>query len=161
MKLPTRYRERFRTVRQEIEMKNLKPICVAVLLVFAGAACKFSSSSPTTTFKTFFEAQKKKDVEGMKKTLSKGSLQMMEKAAKEQNKTVDKALTEGFESPGAKADKMPETRNEKIDGDNATLEVQNEETKKWDKVYFVKEDSEWKIALDKTIEEIFKSMGNS
>lgn len=142
-------------------MKNLKPICAAVLVVFAIAACKFSSSSPTKTFNAFFEAQKKKDVEGMKKTLSKGSMAMMEKAAKEQNKTVDKALTEGFESPGAKNDKMPETRNEKIDGDSATLEVQNEETKKWDKVYFVKEDSEWKIALDKTIEELLKQLGSS
>jgi hypothetical protein len=142
-------------------MKNLKLICVAVLLVFAVAACKFSSSSPTATFKAFYEAQKKKDVEGMKKTLSKGSMAMMEKAAKEQNKTVDQGLSEGFEGPGAKTDKMPDTRNEKIDGDNATLEVQNEETKKWDKVYFVKEDSEWKIALDKTLEELFKNMGNS
>ena len=145
-------------------MKRLslgKVLFAAALLVFAVAACKFSSSSPTSTFKAFFEAQKKKDVEGMKKTLSKGSMAMMEKAAKDQNKTVDKALTEGFESPGAKNDKMPETRNEKIDGDNATLEVQNDETKKWDKVFFVKEESEWKIALDKTIEEIFKNLGNS
>ena len=130
------------------------------VLVFAVSACKMmSSSSPTTTFKAFYDAQKKKDVEGMKKTLSKGSLQMMEKAAKEQNKTVDKALSEGLDSPGGKTDKMPETRNEKIDGDNATLEVQNEETKKWDKVYFVKEDKDWKIALDKTIEELFKGLG--
>jgi hypothetical protein len=142
-------------------MKKVKIISAMAVFLFAAAACKFSSSSPTATFKAFYEAQKKKDVEGMKKTLSKGSMAMMEKAAKEQNKTVDKALTEGFESPGAKTDKMPDTRNEKIDGDNATLEVQNEETKKWDKVYFVKEDNDWKIALDKTIEELFKNMGNS
>jgi len=138
-------------------MRNLKPFFAIALIVFAFAACKFNSSSPTKTFGNFFEAQKKKDVEGMKKTLSKGSLAMMEKAAKEQNKTVDKAIMEGFEA--SKTDKQPETRNEKIDGDNATLEVQNDETKKWDKVYFVKEDSEWKIALDKTIEELFKNLG--
>ena len=54
---------------------------------------------------------------------------------------------------------MPETRNEKIDGDNATLEVQDEDTKKWSKVYFVKEEKEWKISLDKTIEELFKNLG--
>ncbi len=138
-------------------MKNLKPICALALVVFAIAACNLSSSSPTKTFKAFFDAQKKKDVEAMKKTLSKSSIAMIEKSAKEQNKTVDKALTEGFET--SKTDKMPETRNEKIDGDNATLEVQNDETKKWDKVYFVKEDSEWKIALDKTVEEMLKSLG--
>lgn len=141
-------------------MKTLKPICAAVLIIFSLAACKLlNSSTPTATFKDYFEAQKKKDVPGIKKTLSKGSLDMMEKAAKDQNKTVDKALTEGLESPAAKNDKTPETRNEKIDGNNATLEVQNEETKKWDTVYFVKEGSEWKIALDKTIEEMFKQMG--
>lgn len=95
----------------------------------------------------------------MKKTLSKSSLEMMEKAAKQQNKTVDDAFKEGLESPGAKSDKMPETRNEKIDGENATLEVQDEESKKWNKVYFVKEQREWKIALDKTIEELFKNLG--
>ena len=142
-------------------MKNSKVFLAAALLLFALAACKFGSSSPTATFKTFYEAQKKKDVEGMKKTLSKSSLAMMEKAAKEQKKSVDQALSEGFDSPGAKTDKMPDTRNEKIDGDNATLEVQNDETKKWDKVYFVKEEKDWKIALDKTIEELFKSLGNS
>src|SRR5690349_4205137 len=140
-------------------MKKVKAISVMAVVLFAFAACKFGSSSPTATFKNFYEAQKKKDVEGMKKTLSKSSLAMMEKAAKEQNKTVDKALSEGFEA--SKTDKMPDTRNEKIDGDNATLEVLNDDTKKWDKVYFVKEDKDWKIALDKTIEEMFKGLGNS
>ena len=139
-------------------MKSKRPICIAMLLLFAVAGCKLTSSSPTATFKAYFEAQRKKDIPAIKKTLSKSSLEMMEKAAKEQNKTVDKALTEGLEAPGANTEKTPETRNEKIDGNNGTLEVQNEQTKKWDTVYFVKEDSEWKIALDKTIEEMFKGL---
>ena len=140
-------------------MRNLKPVVAGALLIFAAVACNLTSSSPTSTFKTFFEAQKKKDVPAMKKTLSKGSIDMIEKAAKAQNKSVDDALKEGFESPGAKSDKMPETRNEKIDGENATLEVQDDDTKKWSKIYFVKEEKEWKIALDKTIEELFKNLG--
>jgi len=140
-------------------MKNLKLLFAVALVALAVAGCKWTSSSPTSTFKAFYEAQKKKDVEGMKKTLSKGSMAMMEKAAKEQNKTVDKALAEGFDTPAAKSAKMPETRNEKIDGNNATLEVQDEDSKKWDTVYFVKEDSDWKIALDKTLEEMFKKLG--
>jgi hypothetical protein len=140
-------------------MKNFKPLVAVAALVFAVVACNLTSSSPTATFKAFYEAQKKKDVPAMKKTLSKGSLDMIEKAAKATNKSTDDALKEGFESPGAKSDKMPETRNEKIDGDSATLEVQDEETKKWSKVYFVKEEKEWKIALDKTIQELFKDLG--
>lgn len=140
-------------------MRNFKSIFVAALLLFSIAGCNLKSSSPTATFKAYFDAQKKKDVAGIKKTLSKGSLEMMDKSAKEQNKTVDQALNEGFEKPGATPEEMPATRNEKIDGDNATLEVENKETKKWDKVYFVKEDKEWKLALDKTIEELFKNIG--
>jgi hypothetical protein len=140
-------------------MKILKPTIAIGFIVCALAACNFMSASPTATFKTFYEAQKKKDVPAMKKTLSKSSIQMIETAAKAQGKSADDALKEGFESPGAKSDKMPETRNEKIDGDNATLEVQDEDTKKWSKVYFVKEEKEWKIALDKTIEELFKNLG--
>ena len=139
-------------------MKKFKPFVPVALILLALVSCNLGSS-PTKTFKTFFEAQKKKDIPGMKKTLSKASLQMMEKAAKTQDKTVDQAITEGFNSPGGKADKLPETRNEKIDGDNATLEVNDEETKKWETLYFVKEDAEWKIALDKTIEEMFKKLG--
>jgi hypothetical protein len=140
-------------------MRILKPTIAVGFIIFALVACNLMSSSPTSTFKAFWEAQKKKDVAGMKKTLSKSSVQMMETAAKAQGKSVDDALKEGFESPGAKADKVPETRNEKIDGDSATLEVQDSDTKKWSKVYFVKEEKEWKIALDKTIEELFKNLG--
>ena len=142
-------------------MRNLKTSVVVLLIACTVVSCNLNTSSPTSTLKVFYEAQKKKDVAAMKKTLSKGSLAMIEKGAKEQNKSVDQALTEGLEKPGGSTDKMPESRNEKIDGNNATLEVQNEETKKWDKVYFVKEDGDWKLALDKTVEELMKSMGNS
>ncbi len=130
------------------------------LLVSSVVACKMlGSSSPTATFKAFYDAQKNKDVPGMKKTLTKGSLAMLAKGAKEQKKTLDDALKEGFDDPTAKATKMPETRNEKIDGDSATLEVQDDTTKKWETMYFAKEDGEWKVALDKTLEEMIKKIG--
>ena len=139
-------------------MRKFTPVIVAVLLVVAISACKFGSS-PTSTFKAFWESQKNKDVAGMKKTLSKASMAMMEKGAKQQNKTVDQAITEGFNAPGAKYDKIPESRNEKINGNDATLEIQDETTKKWETMYFVKEDGDWKIALDKTVEELLKKVG--
>ncbi len=139
-------------------MKKLKPAVVLILLALVLSSCKFGSS-PTATFKTFWEAQKKKDVAGMKKTLSKSSLAMLEKGAKQQNKTVDQAITEGFNAPGVNLDKTPETRNEKVTGNDATLEVQDATTQKWETMYFVKEDGDWKIALDKTVEELLKKVG--
>ena len=133
----------------------------AVLLLLSSAlACKLGGSpSPTAIFKAFYEAQKNKDPAGIKKTLSKGSLAMMEKGAKEQNKTLDEALKEGLNDPASKAPTMPATRNEKIDGDTATLEVQNEQSKTWETMYFAKEDGEWKLAFDKTVEEFIKKIG--
>ena len=128
---------------------------LALIVMLALAGCR-SGSSPTATFKAFFEAQQKKDVAGMKKNLSKTSLAIMEKSAKEQNKSVDDLFKEQLDNPASKTDKIPETRNEKINGNEATLELHNEETNKWDMMYFAKEDGAWKIALDRTIEEMLK-----
>jgi hypothetical protein len=130
------------------------------MFVLALAGCK-PGSSPTASFKSFFEAQQKKDVAGMKKMLSKTSLTIMEKSAKEQGVTLDKMIEGQLENPSARTDKIPESRNEKINGDNATLELLNEDTKQWDTMYFVKEDGIWKIALDRTIEEMLKKSGTS
>jgi len=143
-----------------MKIRNTGTLLFALSLLLASVlACKGLGSSPTATFKAFYEAQKNKDVPGIKKTLSKGSLAMFEKAAKEQHKTVDESLKEGFDEPAFKSRNMPETRNEKIDGDTATLEVQDADSKKWEKLYFVKEDGDWKLAIDKLLEEALKNLG--
>lgn len=128
-------------------------VCAA--LAVAGTACKGAAggSSPTATMKAFFEATRKKDSEGFKRTLSKGSLEMMEGFAKAQNKTLDEALKSGMNAPEAAESKTPEMRNEKINGDTATLEVQNDKNKEWEPIPFVKENGEWKIALDKAMKD--------
>src|SRR5258708_1291780 len=139
--------------------RRINGLCAALTIVFTVSACSLlSSSTPTATFKAFYDASKKKDVAGMKKTLSKGTLDMFDKLAKEQNKTTDEMLKNVDKDD--KSDKMPETRNEKINGDTATLEVKNEKTNKWDPLPFVKENGEWKIALDKFLEDMMKSLGD-
>jgi hypothetical protein len=134
-------------------------LCAVLVMIFAVSACSLlNSSSPTKTFKAFFEASKKKDIAGMKKALSKGTVDMFDKLAKEQNKTTDDML-KGLDKED-KDEKIPETRNEKITGDTATLEVKNEKTGKWDTLPFVKENGEWKIALDKFLEDMLKDLGD-
>jgi pyruvate/2-oxoglutarate dehydrogenase complex dihydrolipoamide acyltransferase (E2) component len=54
---------------------------------------------------------------------------------------------------------LPETlcakkRNEKIEGDKATLEVKNFENGQFEEIPFIKEDGAWRIALDQVVEEI-------
>src|SRR5262252_5406460 len=104
---------------------------ISIVLLAVAAGCK-STAPPSATFKTYFEAQQKKDIAGMKQTLSKTSLAMLEASAKQQQLTLDKLLEAQLKNPASKIDKLPESRNEKVDGDNATLELKNEEANRWD-----------------------------
>lgn len=123
---------------------------VALLaLSLAAAACSKAGSSPTAVAKAFYEASKSKDVKGIKNNLSKGSLAMMESFAKMDNKSLDEFLTD----PKSSTPRGPfEVRNEVITGDTATLEAKDEKGS-WDKIPFVKEDGQWKIAIDKAFEQ--------
>lgn len=149
-------------------MKLSKSIAVAALalaVMVAGTACNRLGSSPSATLKAYFEALQKKDAAGLKKTLSKGTLEMFEQFAKAQNppKSLDEALQTGLASSttAPDANKVPETRNEKIEGEKATLEVKNDKTGAWETVPFVKEDGAWKIAFDQMFRDAFKNMGSS
>jgi len=139
-------------------MRNHKKLFIFLIAILIFAGCK-SSGSPSATFKTYFDAQKKKDLPAMKQTLSRTSLAMMDASAKQQGLTLDKMMESQLEKPSTKIDQMPETRNEKVTGDTATLELHNEDANRWDTMYFVKEDGAWKIALDRTVEEILKKSG--
>jgi hypothetical protein len=133
--------------------KELTFIVVLVALSLVAAACSKGGSSPTATAKAFYDATKAKDVQGMKNNLSKSSLAMMESFAKIDNKSLDDFLKQPSSAPlGAF-----ETRNEVITGDTATIEIKDEKGK-WDKLPFIKENGQWKIALDKVFE---KEMGNA
>lgn len=127
-----------------MKRNTLTGLLALTLMIFVVAACnmfKGSLSSPTATFKAFHEAVKNKDAAGMKRTLSKKTLEMIEEGAKEKGKSIDEALKETKDVPTS----TPETRNEQINGDKATLEVKDKD--KWETVKFVKEDGEWKLAL--------------
>ncbi len=105
-----------------------------------------SLKSPTETMKAYIDALKKKDAAVIKASLSKASLERYEKSAKAQGKTLEEMIATDEDVSDKK---MPEMRNEKIDGDTATVEVKMDDTEKWETVPFVKEGGIWKIAFDK------------
>jgi hypothetical protein len=106
-----------------------------------------SLSTPTKTFMAFYEASKSKNVPAVMSTLSKDSVDFLTAEAKKENKTLEAALTESLKTADVPA-ATPETRNEKIDGDKATLEVKDDKVAdKWDTFNFVKENGEWKLKL--------------
>jgi hypothetical protein len=129
---------------------------MTLLLVFtllAAGCSKSGGATPTATAKAFYDAAKAKDVQTLKSSMSKKSLEVMESFAKMGGKTLDETLKEPSNMPPAF-----EARNEKITGDTATLEVKGQGDK-WDTLYFVKEDGRWKIAFDKAMENSMRDAG--
>jgi uncharacterized membrane protein YvbJ len=122
-------------------------VSALIALTLVVTACNKAGSSPTATAKAFFDAVKSKDVQGMKNTMSKNSLKIIEDMAKTRNKSLDDFLKQGPPKP------PPETfesKEETIapDGNTATLKVKGDGDK-YDTFQFVKEDGQWKIAFDK------------
>ena len=108
------------------------------------AATTGDYSTPTAAFQSFYAAVKGNDLDGIKRSISKSAMASLEKDAAKDNKTVDEALKEVVkDAPSSR----PEIRNEKIEGDKATIEFKDDKMNTWSPVSFVKEDGQWKIAI--------------
>jgi hypothetical protein len=106
------------------------------------------ADTPTDAFKAYYNAIKNKDSETVKALFSKSTLKSLEDKAKAMNKSADDIFKDGLESASKEIPAaLPETRNEKIDGDHATLEVKDEKKDSWDTINFIKEDGQWKISF--------------
>ena len=129
--------------RNSMKTRKISALLIALLAVTLVACGSKKASTPTEAFKSFYEAAKNKDVAGIKRLLSKDALSKMEERAKQQNQSLDDLLS--TQSQKGIPPAMPETRNEKIDGDKATLEYKDTDASSgWRTVRFVKEDGEWK-----------------
>ena len=104
-----------------------------------------STGTPTDTYKAAYTARKNKDIEGLKKVLSKDILDFMTMMGKDKKQTLDEVLKELCEQPQAAT---AEARSEKIDGDKAKIEYLDQGGK-WSPMDFVKEDGAWKMTIDK------------
>jgi hypothetical protein len=101
------------------------------------------SDSPTEAYKKAFKARQNKDIEGLKRLLSKKLINFLMENGKLENKTLDEQLKELTERPQAQ---MALVRDEKIYDDDAKLEYLDEDGK-WIEMSFVREDGEWKLTL--------------
>lgn len=117
------------------------------ILIFSLAAFLIScgeqqSATPLETYKTYTKAIKKKDTAAMKLLLSEATIKMNEQEAKAQNVSIDEIVKR--ETLFIESQKSVEYRDEKIEGDKATLEVKNS-FGSWETVPFVREEGVWKI----------------
>ncbi|MCC6328268.1 MAG: DUF4878 domain-containing protein [Acidobacteria bacterium] len=124
---------------------SLTKAFILIIALFGMLACSSGETtpeSPIETFKTYTKAIKNKDITTMKLLLSKDSMRMNEMEAKSRGIPVDDVVkNETLFSENQRTVKM---RSEKIDGDKATLEVENS-FGAWETVPFIKEDGVWKL----------------
>ena len=116
-------------------------ILFSAFFVFACAG-EDKPSTPLKTLKTYTTAIKKKDTTTMKLLLSESSIKMAEQEAKAQNVPLDEIVKR--ETLFKETQKTVEFRNEKIDGDKATIEMMDS-LGIWNVVPFVREEGVWKI----------------
>lgn len=118
----------------------------SLFLLFAllSVACSSEKepSSPKETFRTYSRAVKQKDITTMKLLLSAESIKMHEQEAKAQGVTLDDIVKR--ETLLNESQTVVKVRNEKIEGEKATLEVENS-MGIWETIPFIFEGGEWKI----------------
>ena len=140
-------------------MKIYKIIIVALCALFIVGCGSLSnnpaSRTPTETLKALSEAGNKYNAVETKKFLSKGSLEMVEKLAKAQNQTLDQFLVR---EDGVRFQNISEYGAEKTQGETATVEVKNYLSNEFEFIPLVREDNEWKVALDKYTEDYIKHL---
>lgn len=137
-------------------MRAILPI-LALVFISISSACGGSSTpaTPVETLKAYTIAMKSKDTTMMKLLLSEASLKVHQEEAAARGVTLDEIVQQQSLFPLDQ--RVFDYRNEKIEGEKATVEVKNS-FGGWDTVFLVKEDGTWKIdrkgTNDKLIEDV-------
>lgn len=124
-------------------------------LVAAGCSVSKQPASPAETFQTYVKAFKKKDITTMKLLLSSETMKMHEQEAKAEGVTIDDIVKR--DSLLGDGQTTVEYRNQKIDGDKASLEYKNQ-FGSWETIPFVRENNEWKIDKKSFADQIMQDM---
>jgi len=112
----------------------------------AGTTVGGGGSSPTEAYKNLYAAVKSKDINAIKKQMSKGSLQFAEMVAGQQNKKIEQVLENGFLA-STKSPALPPIRDERINGNMGAVEVWDSQNSRWEDDPFILEDGVWKVAV--------------
>ena len=122
-----------------MRLRQSGSLIVALSLLMTLAACGKSGATPTESFNAFYDAAQRKDAASIRRTISKRMLAELEAQAKKENRTLDEYLV-GVGLPAT----LPEARNEKIEGDTASVEFKMR-GERWRAIRFVREDGAWKL----------------
>lgn len=107
------------------------------------SATTIAAGSPSEAYVAAYNARKNKDMVALRALLSKDILEFFAVVGQEEKKSVDDLLQELVDRPQANVAK---SKNERIDGDKATLEYLDVDGQ-WRPMDFIKEDGVWKLTI--------------
>ena len=140
-------------------------LLVSVLSIIAVAfACQKEKpavtghASPTEAYKALFAAVKAKDIDAIKKNISKKTIELGKMSMERFKKSEKEAYENGFTATTI-TDTLPSMRDERVKDNFGALEVWNTQESKWDDVAFVFEDGGWKLGMGDAFSGSFQSPG--
>ena len=136
-------------------MRNWSRLLIFSLAISIAACTPQRPATPKETFMTYIKALKAKDYTTMKLLLSDATIKMHEKEAKAQSVSVDDIVKR--ETLLSEKQTAVEYRNEKVDGDKASIQVKDSYGS-WQTVPFVREDGVWKIDKQGYADQILKDI---
>jgi hypothetical protein len=153
-------------------MKRIFLLCILLSAIAIGFACGDQDnanvantevtggggSSPTDAYKQLYTAVKRKDIEAIKKQLTKKTIEFGAMAAQRNNTPIEKMYENGFTATTF-SETLPEMRDERIKDDMGALEVWNAKDSKWEDLPFINEAGGWKLAVGDLFANTYKSPG--
>lgn len=124
---------------------NASNAATATATATPASASTGSLATPTEAYKTAFALREKKDVDGLKKIMADDVKEFLSEIGKADKRSLDDMIKEIFLRPQAKTD---EWRNEKIDGEYATVEYPDAQGN-WKTMDFKKSGDKWLLSLPK------------
>ena len=132
-------------------------LVIVVSILAIGFACR-TADSPTEAYKRVFAAVKSKDIEAIKKQLTKKTLDFGVMSSQRYNKTLDEAYENGF-TDTTFSESLPTIRDERIKDNMGSIEVWNSKNSVWEDLPFINEDGGWKLAQGDLFAGSFKLPG--
>jgi len=116
------------------------------------------AQTPSDAYRLLYAAVKAKKTEKIKQVMSNSTMTFAGFAAEQQNQSLEKMFENGLTATTF-ADKLPEVRDERVNGKFGAVEVFNQKDNRWEDLPFVLEDGGWKLAVGDSFKGDYKSPG--
>ncbi len=114
--------------------------------------------TPREAYRLLYEAVKAKNTPQIEQLMSNNTMTFAGFAAEKQKQSLEKVFENGLTATTFAAS-LPESRDERVNGNFGALEVYSQKDNRWEDIPFVLEDGSWKLAFGDTFKGDYKSPG--